>query len=153
MNYEPDKDLERLIQEELRSLPDLKAPTTLTSRVKARIRCGIFVPWWRQSWLGWPLALKCASIVIFLGLLALLGSALGQVDYVSYTEQTQSSFQSISVLWTKLLAVLNAAVLVNRTFAEHFLIWILPVLVLMAGAAIAAASGLWRLTLQENHNG
>jgi hypothetical protein len=151
MNYEPDKDLENLIQEELHRLPDLKAPATLIQRVNARVQVGESVPWWRQSWLGWPPAVKLGSLAVFVALIAFSVFRLSEVDFASHVEQTQSGFQSISSLWTKLAALMNAFVLLNRTFTDHFLIWVLPVLALMAFATIAAGSGLWRLTLQENH--
>jgi len=151
MNYEPDKTLERLIQEELHQLPDLKAPPALIQRVNARIHGDEFVYWWRQSWLAWPVAAKFASTALFLALFAFSVSRFAEVNFASYGEQARTSFQSFSVLWDKMVTVMNGLVLLNRVFTEHFLIWALPVLALMAIAAIAAGSGLWRLTLQENH--
>ena len=150
MNSEPDTNLERLIQQELQNVPDLKAPATLMQRVMARIEAGTSVPWWRQAWLGWPLSAQLASLALFAGLLAVSAFSLGEVDFASYGAQAWAGFQSLSVLWDKLAALLNAAVLVNRAFAEHLLIWVLPVLMLLAFAAAAAGSGLWRLTLREN---
>ena len=70
--------LEHLIHQTLRALPDRKAPRSLESRVLAGIAARQALPWWRQSFVHWPLPVRAAFFVLAGGLaagLVLLGTA------------------------------------------------------------------------------
>jgi len=74
--------LEQLIHQTLRALPDRKAPRSLESRVLAGIAARQALPWWRQSFVHWPLPVRAAFFVLAGGLaagLVLLG-ATSSVD-------------------------------------------------------------------------
>ena len=74
--------LEHLIHQTLRALPDRKAPRSLESRVLAGIAARQALPWWRQSFVHWPLPVRAAFFVLAGGLaagLVLLG-ATSSVD-------------------------------------------------------------------------
>ncbi len=68
MSLEYEKRLESEIDKELRALPELIAPHSLFLRVMAAIESRLNLPWYRQSWQGWPLALRAVSLVILLAL-------------------------------------------------------------------------------------
>jgi len=82
MKPHDEQKLERLIHHTLRALPDRKAPRSLESRVLAGIAARQALPWWRQSFAHWPLAVRGAFFVLAGGLaagLVLLG-ATGSAD-------------------------------------------------------------------------
>ena len=68
MNLDYEKRLESEIDRELKALPDLMAPHSLFLRVMAAIEKRLALPWYRQSWQGWPVALRAVSLVILLAL-------------------------------------------------------------------------------------
>ena len=111
--------LEQLIHQTLRTLPDRKAPRTLQSRVLAGIAARQALPWWRQSFVHWPLPVRAAFFVLAGGLaagLVLLGAPssvdllpalreflapLAQVRGVStfVADLSETIFRSIPTLW------------------------------------------------------
>ncbi len=70
MNSNDDKQLEAAIRRELKALPELTAPASLTSRVMAAIELRQNAAWYRRSWTTWPVALQVA---VFATLLVLFG--------------------------------------------------------------------------------
>lgn len=57
------QELEQFIDRTLRTLPDRRAPRSLESRVLAAIAAQQHLPWWRQSFVHWPLAARAAFLV------------------------------------------------------------------------------------------
>jgi hypothetical protein len=81
------EDLEKLIHNSLRSLPEHRAPHSLEANVWAAIQAQQGLPWWRQSFAHWPMAVR-ATFLAFTGILAaaLIASIIqwgGQVDAAS----------------------------------------------------------------------
>ena len=81
------EDLEKLIHDSLRSLPERRAPRSLEANVWAAIQAQQALPWWRQSFAHWPMAAR-AVFLAFTGVLAagLIASIIqwgGQVDTAS----------------------------------------------------------------------
>lgn len=58
------EELEKFIHQTLRSLPDRRAPRTLEARVLAAIAARAELPWWKQSYARWPLAVRCAFLLV-----------------------------------------------------------------------------------------
>jgi len=67
-NREP---LERLIGQVLGAQPPRRAPRTLESRVMAAIARREAVPWWRSSFLHWPLLARVAFLLASAGIVKL----------------------------------------------------------------------------------
>ena len=63
MEPEIDTNLERLIHEELRKLPAVKAPESLSARVLATVHARESLPWWRQSIWNWPAYARTAFLI------------------------------------------------------------------------------------------
>src|SRR5688572_18076327 len=59
--------VERLVQYLLRQQPPLHAPHLLELRVLDEIRYRKTGPWWRQSFLHWPIAARFAFAVACMG--------------------------------------------------------------------------------------
>lgn len=64
MNKPSPEDLEKLIHQTLRALPDREAPRSLEHRVLAAIAARQALPWWRQSFGHWPAAARGAFVVV-----------------------------------------------------------------------------------------
>lgn len=63
MPHQTPEELEKFINRTLRALPDRRAPRSLESRVLAAIATQQHLPWWRQSFVHWPLAARAAFLV------------------------------------------------------------------------------------------
>ena len=135
MKPHDEQKLEQFIHHTLRALPDRKAPRSLESRVLAGIAARRALPWWRQSFAYWPLAVRAAFFVLAGGLavgLVLLGTT-GSADslhvfrgFLAAVAQTRAVaafvadlgatvFRSIPTLWlygvVAFIATLYAALL------------------------------------------
>jgi hypothetical protein len=84
MKPHDEQKLEQLIHHTLRALPQRKAPRSLESRVLAGIAARQTLPWWRQSFAHWPLAVRAAFFVLAGGLAAGLVwlGATGSADWL-----------------------------------------------------------------------
>ena len=106
MSLEYEKRLEGEIDRELRALPELIAPHSLFLRVMAAIESRLNLPWYRQSWQGWPLALRAVSLVILLGLFGGLCFATWEF---SHTAAFAAAMQGPMSWLSGLGAILHAA--------------------------------------------
>jgi hypothetical protein len=61
---EPEDVSERLLDRTLRELPLRRAPLTLEARVYGEIARRAALPWWRLSFVHWPLLARAAFMVI-----------------------------------------------------------------------------------------
>lgn len=68
--------LERLVHQTLRELPPRRAPRALEERVLAEVARRAALPWWRKSFLHWPLAARALFVVaaLFVAKLAISGA-------------------------------------------------------------------------------
>lgn len=84
MKPSPDE-LEKLIHQTLRSLPDRRAPRSLEQRVNAAIAARVAMPWWRQSYRQWPLAARCVFLLFSGGLakVAIMAAVWAMADFQS----------------------------------------------------------------------
>lgn len=65
------EELEKLIHQTLRALPDRRAPRTLEARVLAAIEARAALPWWQQSFRQWPAAARGLFLVVAGGVVKL----------------------------------------------------------------------------------
>lgn len=82
--------LERFIHQTLRELPARRAPGSLEQRVLAELSRRAALPWWRKSFVHWPLAARAAFLVGCIGVvkLALMGAVwvMAGFDTTQYRE-------------------------------------------------------------------
>ncbi len=149
MNFEPDQQLERLIQEELQKLPELKAPATLIGRVNARIRANAPKVWWQTSWLTWPPAMKVISALLFATLLGGARASLSGINPAHYSATARGAASWFTESWQCIFSLINAVVVVGRALGDHFLVWTLLLFGVLAVVTMALGSGLWRLIFRE----
>jgi hypothetical protein len=70
MSNDRDQILEQRIDRELKSLPELPAPTGFSMRVLSAIRKQAELPWYKRSWQDWPQGLRFASMALVVSALA-----------------------------------------------------------------------------------
>ena len=95
-------DLEKSIHRVLREQPLRRAPRSLESRVLAAITAQQKLPWWRQSFVHWPLAARG----VFLVVTALLAAAIIALCFRTSGEvQAASLLTGPLALWAKVSAI------------------------------------------------
>lgn len=127
MPPEIDPKLEALIDEELRQLPPVAAPTTLVPRVLAAIQARAARPWWRQSWWNWPWVAQAALLLLALTIVSLLAGGgwwLGE-DVNAYSQQAAQKLGLLSTFWQSLQALAAALALLWEKTAGTLLIYVL----------------------------
>lgn len=83
MNDVNERKMEQRIHNELRDLPDLKAPKSLGPRVLAAIAARQQAPWWQKSWSDWPFSMKAVFLIMgisILGGLVMASTAIPQTS-------------------------------------------------------------------------
>lgn len=132
---DPHDKLERLIHRTLRELPPRRAPHTLEQRVLAEIERRAALPWWRKSFVHWPVAARAAFIVLSAGVvkLALLAGVwvMAGFDFAQFRDAF-----STQVTW------MENGLIVVRAIQDFFDIIVrnIPPLWLYGGLAIIGAT-------------
>lgn len=128
------EELEKLIHQTLRSLPERRAPRSLEARVMAAIAQREARPWWRQSYRAWPMAARVTFLVLS-GTLA-IGAMLATVWVMSGFRSSEVAHAlATPLLWIEL--VRNAVVGIGQFCA--LIVRQIPPLWLYGGLALFAA--------------
>ena len=111
MNPHDENRLEAAIDRELKALPHLRAPSSLASRVMAKIKQPVALPWYRRAWQTWPLPLRAVSLLVLLA--AFAGVCFGSWQII-HTPAVTSALDDLGG-WLNALNVIwkTAGVLVN----------------------------------------
>jgi hypothetical protein len=153
MRPHPDEELEHLIDRELRRLPELPAPATLMPRVMQAIAARQAVPWWRKSFIHWPVSARLAFLAGSSALTALLvylvwGFSSG-VSLGGLGSEIQPWLSGLSAI-RSLLETLGSAALVLAKSASNWLMWSA---ITMAAVSYLTTVGLgtvcWRLATRR----
>ena len=127
-----DAQLERLVGDVLRNQPLRRAPASLETRVLSQIHQRQVLPWWRMSFMQWPVGARIALV------LALAGVAKLTLDVIAWMFSAPTPVNKTvesSVTWAKSTAgTLETVFATARTLFEvipsH---WITLALVFAAG--------------------
>jgi uncharacterized membrane protein len=126
MNSENDNRLEIEIDRELKRLPDLKAPGTLTLRVMAAIQKQATTAWYRQSWQHWPVPLQIVCVLFFVALVGALCFGLWKLPdtrgFLLVAHKVTGWFSLVSTLWAALNAVVAGVALAIKHLGTGFLL-------------------------------
>ena len=145
-----DKNLEQTIHQALSSLPPRRAPRTLETRVLAAIAARQALPWWRQSFVHWPLAARGAFLV-FTGVLAaaLIGLSLRS----GATVEAGSILSGPLALWAQIRTILggigDVGALVLRQIPATWIYGAAAFLVVMYATLIGVGATAYRVFLQQ----
>jgi hypothetical protein len=125
--------LEQLIGEVLSQQPTRRAPRTLQARVLQELERREALPWWRHSFLHWPLPVRALFILALLGVVKLvLSGFVGLSSEVRSSPVVETiakpfSWAEASAAW--LSKMVNYASLIFDAIPSHWL---------YAGIALAA---------------
>jgi hypothetical protein len=126
MNLDNDRHLELEISRELKALPELTAPATVANRVLAALKLRLNVPWYRRSWVTWPLALRMASLAAMLALfggLCLAGWEISRTEtIVSATHRAGQWFSGLNTIGSVLNILAGSAALVVKKLGTTFIV-------------------------------
>ncbi len=115
---QPDSDWEKLLDRQLRALPDRRAPDTLLPRVMAALRVRA-LPWYQRTWWTWPRPLQCLSLLlvsVVLGVITWLALHAGDVALTGQVgRQLGNWFAPVAALWTAVGVLVNALGAVIRS--------------------------------------
>jgi hypothetical protein len=126
MNLDNDSQLELEISRELKALPELAAPASVTNRVLAAIELRWNVPWYRRSWVTWSLALRIASLTAMLALfggLCLAGWEISRTETImSATQRAGQWFSELNTIGSVLNILAGSAALVVKKLGMTFIV-------------------------------
>lgn len=109
---DPSRDEVRALHEQLRQLPQRKAPSTLIPRVMAAIQAKRQVPWYKRTWWTWPLSAKILSGILVVGLgvgtAFLLGPEMGQAFWGGCVSKLQSASDALAAVVSPVGSVVEA---------------------------------------------
>jgi hypothetical protein len=108
MNPHDEAKLERLVHQTLRDLPNRRAPHSLEARVRAEIARRAALPWWRQSFLHWPMAARIGFIIASAGIVKLVLFAAVWVMAGFDGERFRDAFSTQFAWMDSVLTVLRA---------------------------------------------
>src|SRR2546421_10240202 len=126
MNSEYDRKLELEIDRQLKALPDLQAPATLSCRVMAAIQRRRALSWYQQPWQNWPMPLRVGALAflsIMFGGLCIASWQLTRAAGVSAALQEIGVLLSgLSTIWNIINVLLGAILLVAKHLGTGFII-------------------------------
>ena len=125
------QEIERYVDELLRAQPLRRAPPTLQARVLARVRS---LPWWRQSFVHWPVAARLGFLILSYGFVRLVLAGAGSV-----TESMQSGELAGALTPAENWLHAGAAVLSAANSTGASLLHAVPSLWLYGAAAFAVS--------------
>jgi hypothetical protein len=148
---ENEQRLERAIHRTLRELPARRAPRSLESRVLAELARLEALPWWRKSFVHWPLPARLAFLLVSAGLIALValagiggGAGLDVLPLRSLFPREFVWFESVAVVYH---AIRNFGEIVVRNIPP---LWLYGGLAFIA-AMYAACFGLGAAAFKALH--
>lgn len=86
--------LEQFVGQVLKAQPLRKAPPTLEGRVFAAIEQRVAQPWWRQSFLHWPIPARVAFLLASFGIVKL--ALMGVMWLITDSQSTPVVTRSVS---------------------------------------------------------
>ena len=105
---DPQEELERFVHRTLRELPVRRAPRSLEQRVLAELSRRASLPWWRQSFVHWPVPAQAVFLLVSLGVAAVVFMATGWALAGFDPAQFQSAFAQPIAWWHGGQSVFNA---------------------------------------------
>jgi hypothetical protein len=157
MNSEYEKQLEAAIDRELKSLPELSAPRALASQVLAMLAARSALPWYRQPWQAWPLALRAGSLAVLLAALGGLYFAAciftESAPVATAAQECNHWLAGLAALWRGLNTLPGVLGSVLNYAGPRFLGACVVAVALAYAACIAAATCYYRLGFARSKNG
>lgn len=133
MDNNREEQLEEMIQQEIRNLPEVQAPATLVHRVMLAVHKQAKQQWWKYAWVKWPLGMQVISLAVLLASAGLvsyfLGAAWDGVSVTSVSSKLVESFAWLKPIWEIVAAMIGVVTVMLRVTGQQFL---------LIGAAVVA---------------
>ena len=146
--------LEQEISRELKALPELTAPAAVAGRVMAAIARRAQVPWYRRSWVAWPVAAQGTALAAMLVLFGGLCLAGWEFSHAETTTQALhraghwfSGFNTIGSLFN---IFADAALVVVKKLGTTFLVACLAVAALGYAIFLGLGTVYFRLAFAKH---
>ena len=151
MNEQNEKELEQVIQRELRSLPELQAPETLLHRVMLAVHAKERRPWWQRPWWTRPAqALSLASLVATVAALLYFGAGAWQAAGIGNPlDKIWHWFSWLAPVRDWLVTLANAVTLVLQKGGKPYLLIGLGVAGTMYLLCVATGTACYRLAFNR----
>jgi len=151
MNAPYEERLAAEIDQELKSLPELQAPSTLILRVSAAIAQRRRSPWYRQPWQAWPAPMRAAALVILAAFFASLCLGAWRLpDTESYSAATRHAagwFSGLTTLWNALNALIATLAQAVHLLGRGILLGCLAAVALAWAVCLGLGTACLRLAL------
>jgi hypothetical protein len=155
MNKNTEKDLEELIDRELRQLPPLRAPHALIGSVLRAIELKARRPWYAQPWQYWPGPLRVVSFItlaLLFGALCFASWKLAHAEAVLTVSQRVSGWLSTAgTLWHAMNVVLQALAGLVQKLGTGFVVALLLAVAMAYAMCVGLGTFYVRLTLARHH--
>ncbi len=154
MNPEQERHLEQWVDRELKALPELEAPATLSRRVLQAIDARARLPWYRRAWQDWPLAIQAVSLASLTAVFA--GICVGSLPLVSagrnsmVASQLSKGVSVLNALWHMVDAVFAGLVIAIKNFGTVYLVAALAAMAFSYVACVALGTVYVRIGLARN---
>lgn len=148
----PEQDLEKLLDRELRSLPTPRAPETLMPRVMAAIAARAALPWYQRTWFEWPRGWQVASAALTVAfLVALMTFAPWRVlpaveSLARFIGEIKALFAAVGETIEK---ISRLALPLSSALAQRFAIHTLMTVGALTTLVVALGSAARQLVLKE----
>lgn len=153
MKHSPEQ-LEKLIHQTLRSVPDRRAPRSLEARVMAAIAERATQPWWRQSYASWPVAVRCGFLLITGGImkLALMATfwVMTEINPAQYSRVIETRLTWVQQVQSMLGGLGNVAETLFRSIPPLWLYGGLAVVVSLYVALFGLGAAAYRTLYAHN---
>lgn len=149
MNPQYDRQLEQEIDRELKELPELIAPATLSLRVLEAIHRRAACPWYRQPWQYWPVPLRFSALALLLALFGALSVATWQLTKAAGVstalQEIAGLFSWMGTLWNVIAVLVNTVLLVAKHLGTVFMITCVAIMALGYAICLTLGSAWFRL--------
>ena len=136
--------LERLLDQELKKLPDRKTPPVVLQKTMAVLRARARQPWWQQPWIAWPLPAKLAACFLVLGIIGALSTPPWS-GFGGAAVRVQQHFSLISTVIDAAGTLLRSAGLLVGTVPPLLLWGLAAVVAGMYAAFLGIGTALYRV--------
>jgi len=154
MKNHQEQELERLVERELKRLPDVPAPQTLVHRVMLAVQQRQQRPWWQRPWLTWPPGSQVASFFVLaasVGMVShLAGLVHGGIDTISISHWPSEWAALFAPVGTTLKTLGLVLSIVLREIGQPVLLALGAAWVLCYLACIAVGTACFRLAFNRS---
>lgn len=126
------EELEKLIHQTLRNLPERRAPRSLEQRVLAAIENRRALPWWKRSFVEWPIAARSVFLLFSVAAVAVMIGAgmMLTFEVPDFSQLLARPLAVVDALRTALSTLVGFCALVVRNIPP---VWLYGGLACLAG--------------------